>query len=235
MSRQQIDKRTALLAGAGIAGPIGFTLAFIVQALFRPAYEHLADPVSALAAGPSGWVQDVNFVVFGLLMSGYAIGLHLGVRPAHWGTLGTGLLVLSGLGLVLAGLFPARDASGAFSNQPGHVLAAFLSFLGAGTGLIMMWRRMAGDPRWRDLARYALASGIAVVVLFLMTGALAIPPDAPLHPWLGLLQRVTLAVWFPATVVLAVRLLHVARAADTPPTATPTRTTSTPTTTTRRQ
>jgi hypothetical protein len=33
--------------------------------LFRPGYSHLSEPVSALAAGPNGWVQDVNFFVFG--------------------------------------------------------------------------------------------------------------------------------------------------------------------------
>jgi hypothetical protein len=32
-----------------------------------------------------------------------------------------------------------------------------------------------------------------------------------LHPWLGLLQRVVLAVWFPCVIVLALRLLRVAR------------------------
>jgi hypothetical protein len=57
-------------------------------------------------------------------------------------------------------------------------------------------------------------SGIAIVALFLTIGAVAIPPDAPLHPWLGLLQRLTLALWFAATIVLAFRLLRIATAAE---------------------
>ena len=73
---------------------------------------------------------------------------------------------------------------------------------------------MAGDPRWRSVATYALTSGIAIAVLFLATFALAVPPDAPLHPWGGLLQRVAIAVWFPCTIILALRLLRVTRAAD---------------------
>jgi tetrahydromethanopterin S-methyltransferase subunit C len=91
-----------------------------------------------------------------------------------------------------------------------------MSFLGAGTGLIVISQRMAGDPRWRSVATYALASGIAIVILFVATFALVIPPDAPLHSWGGLVQRVTIAVWFPCTIVLALRLLRVARAADAP-------------------
>lgn len=52
----------------------------LVQSLLRPEHSLVTDTISAMAAGPSGWVQDVNFLVFGSLMITYAIGLHLGVR-----------------------------------------------------------------------------------------------------------------------------------------------------------
>jgi hypothetical membrane protein len=207
----------AALAVAGIVGPILFAVVALVQSLLRPEHSLVADPISALAAGPSGWVQDVNFLVFGSLMIAYAIGLHLGVRPTRWGVVGLAFLVLSGVGLVWAGLFPATDATGArWDDRVLHIVAFPMTFLGAGIGLIVMSRRMAGDPRWRSLATYALATGIAVLVLLLAGGGLVRPPGAPLHPWWGLFQWVLLAVWFPCTVVLALRLLRVARAADTP-------------------
>lgn len=198
-----------LLAIGGIVGPILFTATFIVQGLLRQGYSNLSEPVSALAAGPNGWVQDVNFLVFGPLMVAYAVGLHLGVSSTRWGVVGPALLVVSGVGLVLAGAFPARDASGAFSVGPGHLAGAFMSFLGAGTGLIAMSRRMARDPKWRSFATYALVSGIAIIVLFVATGRLAVPDDAPLHDWAGLLQRLTVGVWFTCTIVLAVRLRRI--------------------------
>jgi hypothetical membrane protein len=201
-----------LLAWAGIVGPILFTVAFIVQALFRTGYSHVAEPVSALAAGPNGWIQSVNFFLFGVLMIGFAVGLHQGVRPTPRGVVGPALLVLSGLGLILAGAFPwALDASGDYVVPPGHIVGAYTAFLPAGLGLIVLSRRMARDPAWRGLASYSLASGIAVAVLFLATGPLAVPDDAPLHDWAGLLQRATVAVWFSCTLVLAVRLLRLVR------------------------
>jgi len=200
-----------LLGAAGMIGPILFTVTFIVQGLLRPTYSHIAEPVSALAAGPNGWVQDVNFLVFGPLMIAYAIGLNLGIRPSRVGLMGPALLLLSGLGLVLVGIFPARDESGAFSVGPGHMVGAFMSFLGAGAGLIVISRRMAHDPMWARLASYALASGIAIIILFLATGALAVADDAPLHQWAGLMQRATLAVWFASTIVFASRLLRLRR------------------------
>jgi len=203
-----------VLAAAGIVGPILFTAAFIVQGLFRPTYSHMAEPVSALAAGPNGWVQDVNFLVFGPLMIAYAVGLHLGVRPTRLGLVGPALLVLSGAGLMLAGVFPARDASGAFSFAPGHVVAAFMSFLGAGAGLIVISRRMAHDPRsaqrryLRARERHRDHRPISGDWPSRYSGRRA------LHQWWGLLQRVTVAVWFTCTIVLALRLLRVQRATE---------------------
>ena len=207
----------AALAATGIAAPGIFTVVALVHSLLRPDHSLVALPISALAVGPSGWVQNMNFIISGVLISAYPIGLHLGVRRTRWGMLGPAILVLSGLGVVLAGVFPAVDASGAFSNdQVGHTVAVFMTFLGAGIGLISLSRRLAGDPSWGNLAPYTLATGIAIVVLFFAFGALAEEPGAPLHPWMGLFQWVMLVLWFTCTIILALRLLRVTRATDAP-------------------
>ncbi|HEV8579518.1 MAG TPA: DUF998 domain-containing protein [Thermoanaerobaculia bacterium] len=206
----------AALATGGIAGPVIFATLALVQSLLRPEHSLIADPISALAAGPNGWVQNVSFVLFGLLMTVYAVGLHLGVSPARWSKAGPAFLVLSGFGLLWAGLFPATNASGAFQDRALHTLGFIMTFSGAGLGLILMSRRMARDPRWQSLATYALATGIATLLLMLSGARLVRPPGAPLHPWWGLFQWVLLAVWLPCTVILAFRLLRVARAADAP-------------------
>jgi hypothetical membrane protein len=157
-------------------------------------------------------VQNVNFFLFGSLMIGYGIGLHFGVRPNRRGGIGLALLVVSGIGIITAGAFPWRAAEGAFIEPVGHVVGAVMSFVGAGLGLVVMSRRMVGDPRWRAVGAYALASGVAILVLFVAFGALALSAGAPLHPWAGVVQRVTVTVWFACTMVLALRLLRIARA-----------------------
>jgi hypothetical membrane protein len=207
----------AALAVAGIAGPIIFAVVALVQSLLRPDHSLVTHPISALAAGPSGWVQNVNFLLFGLLMIAYAVGLHLGVRPSRAGVEGFAFLVLSGIGLMWGGVFPATDATGAFDeNRVLHIPGFIMTFLGGGIGLIVMSRRMAGDPRWQSVGTYAIASGIAMLVLILVGGGLVRPPGAPLHAWFGLFQWVLLAVWFPCTIVLTLRLLRLARATDAP-------------------
>ena len=62
-----------------------FTVVFLAQeALPRGELNPVAAPVSALEAGPNGWVQRLNFLVFGLLTMAHAIGLHRGMRSPEY-------------------------------------------------------------------------------------------------------------------------------------------------------
>jgi hypothetical protein len=201
--RNAQDRRpvTAALAAAGIAGPVIFVVVALVLGLLRSGYSFVADPVVKLVAGPGGWVQHVSFIILGTFMIAYAIGLHLGIRPTRWGVVGPALLVLSGIGPVLAG---------ATSPIPSHFL---ITFSGAGIGLIVISRRMVHDPKWRGLAAYALTTGIVILVVIPTHSFLALSPGAPLHPWWGLLNYLVIALWLACTVVLAFRLLRVTRSA----------------------
>jgi len=205
--------KTRTLAAAGIVGPVLFTVGFLVLGFFRRGeYDPIAKQISDLEAGPSGWVQQVNFVVFGLLLVAFAVGLQRGVRPTRAGVVGPAILGCNGVGLVLAGIFPLReDAAGLVYDPTGvHTVNGTIFFLSIGIALVVVSPRLRGDPRWRGLATYTLVTGIALLVLFVAVGALTRPADAPLHDWLGLLQRLVLAVWFPCIVVLALRLRRVA-------------------------
>jgi hypothetical membrane protein len=207
----------AALAAAGIAGPIIFAVVALVQSVLRQDHSLVQHPISALAADTSGWVQNVNFLLFGLLMIAFALGLHLGVRLSRWGWVGLAFLVLSGIGLMWGGVFPATDSTGAFDeNRLLHIPGFIMTFLGGGIGLVVMSRRMARDLRWQSVATYALATGITMLVLILVGGGLVRPPSAPLHAWFGLFQWVLLAVWFPCTIILALKLLRLAKAANVP-------------------
>jgi hypothetical membrane protein len=96
---RSLERRSMLsvVALAGIVGPIVFAVVALMHSLLREDHSLVEHPVSALAAGPSGWIQNVNFLLFGALMIAYAIGLHVGVRPSRWGLVGFGVLVLSGI------------------------------------------------------------------------------------------------------------------------------------------
>lgn len=182
----------------------------------RDDYSPIADPVSALEAGPNGWIQQVNFVVFGLLTLALAVGLHRGLRRIRGGLAGPALLGVSGVGLLLAAVFPLQqDAMGEVYDPGGHALAGTMFFATSAIALVVLSRRLAGDPRWRGIAGYVLVAGVLAVIGFVVMGRFVIPDGAPLHEWAGLAQRaLILLVLFPARIVLGLRLLQVTRAAE---------------------
>ncbi|MGH8925467.1 MAG: DUF998 domain-containing protein [Acidimicrobiia bacterium] len=198
---------------AGIVGPPLFTVGFLAQEFFRRGeFNSIAEPVSALEAGPSGWIQQVNFVVFGVLIIAFALGLHRAVRPAKAGVAGPAILLWSGIGLILSAVFPLRDAPGGGWYDPTglHTINGTIFFLSLGIGLIVISRRLARDPAWRGLSKYALWTGAGLLLMAVVFSVLVRPDGAPLHAMAGLVQRITIAGWFACIVTLGIRLRRIA-------------------------
>ena len=198
-----------IAALSGIAGPSLFTLTFLAQQVFRRAeFNPIAEPVSALEAGPNGWIQQVNFVVFGLLLLTFAFGLDRGLARSRLGRLGPGLLGVASVGLFLAAALPLReDAAGVTYDPGGHFVAGVTFFLSTSLAMLVLSRRLAKDPHFRALATYTAICGVLAFVGFVVMGRFAIQDDTPLHDFAGLIQRVVIMlITFPCLVALAVRL-----------------------------
>ena len=199
------------LAIAGMMGPLCFIVLVMVQGLLQPDYSHISMPISALAAWPAGWMQNLNFLLLGTLNAGFTIGLHHGIRATRFGLIGILLLLVSCVGILLAGLFPWINVNGVPTETPEHVVGAILTFSGASIGLSVLSHRMSADPRWHGLSAYVLGTGIVMVMLFVVVGFFAIDAGTPFHRWAGLLQRGLVLVWVTCQLVLARRLLRVSR------------------------
>lgn len=207
------DASVRLGALAGIAGPLLFSIAFLAQNLLRSDDDAVAEPVSALEAGDLGWVQQVNFVVFGALMLVFAMALHR-TLSSDAGRLGASLLAVSACGLFMAAAFPLREDSDGEVYDPGyHFYSGVTFFLGSALALLVLSRAFARDPHWHSLSTYALVAGLFAIAGFVLLGRFAIPDDAPLHDVAGLLQRaVILLVTFPCLVAIGHRLRRISRA-----------------------
>lgn len=191
---------------AGIIGPILFTALVIAQGLLQPDYSHIAMPISALAAWPLGWLQNLNFAMFSLLLAAFTVGLHRAVEPTRYGWLGPALMLVSCAGIMLVAVFPWYRNGDVMVESAPHVAGAVMTFVGAGAGLIAFSRRMRADARWSELSAYVLATGVAMLILFIALGAFSIEEGAPLHDIAGLLQRLLVTVWFVCLVALALKL-----------------------------
>ena len=203
-----------LTGWVGIAGPVLFTLAFVGQELFRmEEYSPLAEQVSALEAGPNGWIQQANFLVFGILTMVFAIGLHHGLRPSRFGVVGPALFFVTGIAAIMAGVFPLReDAAGVTYDPGGHMPAGMTFFLGSTLAIIVISFRVARDPAWRRLRTFMVVVAVALVVGNVLMARLVIPDDAALHEWAGLGQRIlVVGLIFPARIALSSRLIRTGR------------------------
>jgi len=195
---------------AGLIGPVLFTLAWWLQELFRIAeYSPIREPVSALAAGPSGWIQSLNFALFGVLTIVFAVGLYR-VMQSRPGTVGSLLFFVSGIGLLMAAAFPLREnAAGVTYDPGGHFIAGMTFFASSALALVVISFALRQRPEHRGLATPVLVAGILMLLSNPVMGILVIPDNAPLHPWAGLAQRIiVLGLLFPARLVLAYRLLR---------------------------
>lgn len=203
------------LGTLGIVAPVAFTASAVVQSLARADHSLVRDPISALAAGPTGWVQDITFVATGLLVIALSFGLHVALRPRRHLDPGPLLLAVQGLGLIGAGAFPATDTTGAFADdRVPHIVAGMVVFSSMWLAALALAPRLARDPAWSDLSRSVRIVGVVLLVLFVIVSTLVRPPGAPLHDWLGLFQWIFLGVWFPCVALLAIRLLRTSRAAQ---------------------
>jgi hypothetical membrane protein len=179
----------------------------MIEELTRPGYDASQQPISALSLGPGGWVQEVNFVVFGILLVLSAVGWRQLLMPGR-ASIGFPLVQsLNGLCLIVVGFFSQDPAPGyppgAVPAAPSvhgtvHTVAAYVLFLALACGCIVFARRFAIESQWRGWATYSLVTGILILVffaLFLNTFGSALPA--------GLFERVSAlahALWSCALV-----------------------------------
>ena len=176
-----------VLAGAGILAPLIFVAGVLVAQHLHAGYDPLQQGISDLALGPGGWLQTLTFLLTGLLLSAFALGLRTAQAASVAARCAVALLLLSGGGLLLLGLFP-RDPAGAMPTWQGaihnRVGTSLLSLPVACLALAAAFRRDAG---WRPYRRWAGAVG--VLTLLLPPAYLQALQGGPLHGWIGLLQR----------------------------------------------
>nr|WP_201388608.1 methyltransferase domain-containing protein [Ktedonobacter sp. SOSP1-52] len=157
------------------------------------------------AAGELHSVRAPDYRVCGRVEPRGACGGILEVGPA--------LVGWNGIELMIASFFPkSENAAGHIYDPLGvHMMNGMIFFLNIGIVLVVLSLRFARDERWSDLALYTRVLGIALFVMSVLNGYFAAAVGDPLHPWLGLFQRMILAVWFLCLLILALRLWRVGR------------------------
>ena len=205
-----LSVRAWLLLAAGTAGGLVFTGVYLAEGATRAGYRALAQPVSALSLGPGGWAQQLNFIIFGLLVCLSAAGWRAALAPGRGALAFPVLRAVAGAGLVMDGLFNQGPSGGyppgARAGLPTvhgqvHTLFAVITITALAGGCFVLAARFAAEPLWRRWAAAAAAAGVATIVFIAAFGA------AGGHGGLaGLWERAAGAATSVLTVAVLIRL-----------------------------
>jgi hypothetical protein len=157
------------LALAGMGGPVMLIAADLTAAFSQPGYNWLRDSISSLAWTPMGWLQTIGFLAMGLLTELFVAGIFFNIRGTKGFSIGIGLLVLFGFGLLLIGAFHT-DYTGVPATVTGMIhggaaRSIFFLFMFS-SGLIAP--SLKNDPAWRRLFLYSLVASILTLVLIIV-------------------------------------------------------------------
>jgi hypothetical protein len=207
-----LARTTLLLIGLGVLGDALFIVAYVVEGAARPGYSGLRFSISSLSLGPDGWMQQANFILFGVLLIVSAFGWRTALKPgtgAIWypllkGVIGITLIVAGGFSQDPAVGYPPGAVAGANSvHGTIHDLAAFVSITALAVSVILLGVRFARERRWRLWAPFAILIGISAIVFIAIFGALNGRPGAPA----GLFERLAVGIEPVLMVAIFVRLL----------------------------
>jgi hypothetical membrane protein len=184
-----IQRKQMIFALCGIIAPILFWVMVIVESLIRPGYSPVNNFVSDLGVGSLAILQNINFMIFGILTIGLGLGLHGSFPTPRGVSLKSGVLlvIIFGILIFFAGVFPENYGSGVL-----HTSVSAFAFLSIIAAQLLIWKGLKGMDTviWGGYSTYSLISGL-LSIIFLILLQVAISDFAAYQ---GLAQRLFLAV-----------------------------------------
>ena len=217
---QSTDAMAQALLASGVVGPVFFVVVLLVEGATRPGYNAWRHFGSQLSLSDQGWEQITNFIICGLLILAFAVGLRRIWRSGRSATWGPIMLSIFGLSLISAGIFVTGPALGyppgaSISNQESlhsqiHGLSGLVAFASLAAACFVLSRRFADDPHWRGWALYSVVIGVVVALSFVASNATAVLDMSGIwtNAPTGLVQRIGIIAGWSWVSLLALQLLR---------------------------
>ncbi len=201
-----------LLALCGIAAPIIFAVLMTVAGFLYEGYSHATQAGSELGGVEAQYpiVQNASFFIVGILFIAFAFGLHRGIGDGKGSRLGPIFVGIFGIITVAQAFLPCDPGCDVISLIGAlHNLTGLSSFLAVCIGILIIARRLKGDPNWQYYRGYSLITGVAAIVSLLAW--IGVSKVAGIDAVNGVLQRVFIGIVFLWIEVVAIRLFRISR------------------------
>lgn len=150
--------QTALLC-SGVIGAVLFTTVYFCFGVISPNYYMIHESISRLQLQPHGWIQSVNYIVAGLFICTFAIGLRNEMKRGFGIVLIPFCHMVTGLGSIMLGLFLDPQI---------QLYAGGITFFSLIAGLLLLVKRFTTDPQWRGWVTYTILSVVLMIVLCIL-------------------------------------------------------------------
>lgn len=203
-SGRGVNQAPRWLLWLGVIAPLLFAAVFTIDGAVTHGYSAYNEAISYLDLGSYGWVQRVNFILFGLLLMLFAIAYIKYMPPllqSRWLYAAATLLVLSDLGWIMGGVFvPNPYLAPQNSGQALlHQVASIVVFLPFAFASLVQGVKLLTTSGWRRrvYGAYCVLLGliqaffpIATTVYFFNPGIVGNVNS----PGSGLFNRLALAI-----------------------------------------
>ena len=207
----RLSPATLALIACSTVGGILFAIVYLIEGATRPGYIAWQQAISALSLGPGGWVQQANFVFFGVLTLCSAVGWRWALTPGAAATWYPILKVVTALGLIMDGFFSQDPAPGypvgatlvaPTLHAEVHTIFAVVCITSIALSDFVLARRFFQDRRWRAWVIPTVITGLLTIVFIALFGAAGAAGGIA-----GIYERVSTGVNSILSVAILTRLL----------------------------
>ncbi len=188
----------------GICAPIFFTILILILGLTAPEYNYTSQFISELGEQGSDFenIISISLIIYGIFIFFFGIGLFKKMKNKKIAWTVPVLISLFALFAVIgSGFFPCDQAC-ELSNSTGktHKILNVIGFTALTFVPIATFISIRKDPNWKKLKFFSLIiqiTGLAAFIIFIIE----------IEPFVGLLQRLHLGIYYIWIEVMAIRLL----------------------------
>ena len=186
-----------------LSAPVLFQLMMIVNQYLQPGYNPIRDTISSLVWGYGGWIQTVNFYLFGILLMFFAVKFFADKNNKVSYRASGILLLLIGLGFIILGICPTQSPGAEQTVQSIiHGVTVYCIIILFPTTCFVLASVLRNETYPRFLFIYTCITGTLNLAFILLGAFFAVSHEY----WFGMVERLIILNGFAWIEVIGIQV-----------------------------